>query len=255
MKIEILISTLNDGIKKIKISPFFNYIIVHQINNGKDYSNESQFLLKYNVRYIQSHTVGLSKSRNIAILNATADYIWIMDDDVIIDSNAFEKLTSIIKSNVEFDMLVLSHSSSSSKNDNKQEELKKLNRITAMSVASIDMFIKKSSIIDNMILFNENFGLGTKYPSGEEYIFTTQLLDLKLTILKTNISFSYHPELSSGHDFYSTKNKLKAKLKMFSVCYGELIGRAAYFLFIMKKIKVLQKNKKITSALKVLFNK
>ncbi|MEQ5621903.1 MULTISPECIES: glycosyltransferase family A protein [Providencia] len=254
IKIEIAISTLNDGIHKIHFNPKFNYLIVHQINNNKDYSHYERLIKLKNIRYIKSHSIGLSKSRNLAIKNSDADYIWIMDDDVKIDDNAYDDFFKIINSNTKFDMLILSHSSTSRSHNNKAYSLSSINRYNAMSVSSIDMLLNRKSIIDNKILFNENFGLGTNLPSGEEFIFTTQMLKKKLKIYKTNIIFSYHPPIASGHDFYSDNRKLKAKLAMFTITYGETIGRFLFLCFIIKKIKILMKKRKILSAIHICFS-
>lgn len=255
MIIDIAISTLNNGIENIKINNDFNYIIIHQVNDRKDYSVSIEKLLSYNVKYIRSDTIGLSKSRNIAIQNSEADFIWLMDDDVTIDNNAYMNILSLINSSHTFDMIVLSHTTidEDKKND---VRIYSINKRKATSVSSIDMLIKRKSIIENEIFFNENFGLGTKYPSGEEYLFTIECLKRNLTVLKTTQVFSYHPPIASGIDFYSSENKLITKLKIFKISYGNLLGNLVYILFILKKSKTLIKNKKLISAIRIAtFNK
>lgn len=243
MPIEIAISTLNDGIFNIKLRHDFNYLIVHQITNNKDYSFYINSILNKNVRYISSNEIGLSKSRNIAIKNTHSDYIWIMDDDVTILDDAQEKINSLISENQNCDMFILNHKPV------KKNKTSYINEYSAMSVSSIDMLIKRNSIINNNISFNENFGLGTSLPSGEEYIFTIEMLRKKLTIIKTKDIFSFHPDILSGNDFYSSNNKLRAKLEMFSFWYGAKIGRLIYIAFVLKKMKPLIKNKRFFSAL------
>lgn len=250
MMIEIAISTLNDGIKNIKINPKFNYLIIHQINNGKDYSIYSNLLKSKNARYIASYTTGLSKSRNIAISNADADYIWFMDDDVIIDEKAFENLKNMMSN--DFDMLILSHSSDK-KIISPKHTLSKVNKFSAASVSSIDMFVKRTSILKNSLQFNENFGLGTSRPSGEEFLFTIDMISANLKILKTNQIFSYHPQIASGVDFYSTPNRLNTKLEIFSLAYGTYLGRLVFLIFIIKKSKTLIKNRKLIMAIRIFF--
>ncbi len=251
MKIEIAISTLNDGIHKIKFHPEFNYLIIHQITNDKNYLHYINSLTSNKIHYIPSTTTGLSKSRNIALRTSKSDYIWLMDDDVDIDSKAYLNLLEIMYHNSDIDMLVLSHSSEQKKQTFLPYSLLKINRYTAMSVSSIDMLIKRKSILEHKILFNEMFGLGTIFPAGEEFIFTTQMLNKGLSVYKINHIFSYHPPVASGHDFYSTTHKLEAKLKMFIFCYGNFSGRIIFFLFIIKKINILIKNHKFLSALKL----
>lgn len=243
MVIEIAISTLNDGIFNIKFKEGFNYLIVHQVTNNKDYSSYIDSISNESLKYINSNEAGLSKSRNLAIKNANADYIWIMDDDVTILDDAHEKINLLISEKQNCDMFILNHKPV------KENKLSYINEYSAMSVSSIDMLIKKKSIVDNNIFFNEKFGLGTSLPSGEEYIFTIEMLRKKLTIIKTKDVFSFHPDISSGNDFYSSNNKLQAKLEIFSFWYGPKIGRLIYIAFIFKKVKPLIKNKRFFSAL------
>lgn len=250
MKIQVLISTMNDGILNINYRKDFNYLIIHQVNNGKSYSFITE-KLPSNIKYYQSNDVGLSKSRNLALLKAKAEYVWIMDDDVTISDDALYNLENIINSKLNFDMLVLSHSSHKN-NSPQQFKVKKITRLSAMSVSSIDMFIKRDSIIAKKIKFNEKFGLGTSHPSGEEFIFTTQLLKEKLVVLKSNLVFSYHPPIASGNDFFSTDYKLITKLLIFKLCYGNFLGYLIYLIFIIKKSRVLIKNKRLINAIKVM---
>ncbi|MER1750080.1 glycosyltransferase, partial [Proteus mirabilis] len=136
MSIEIAISTLNDGIFNIKLRHDFNYLIVHQITNNKDYSSYINNIYNENVRYISSNEVGLSKSRNLAIKNSHSDYIWIMDDDVIILDGTQEKINKLISEKQNCDMFILNHKPV------KGNKTTYINEYSAMSVSSINMLIK-----------------------------------------------------------------------------------------------------------------
>ncbi|MEQ4627257.1 glycosyltransferase family A protein [Providencia manganoxydans] len=254
MKLEIIVSTLQDGIYNLKFSDKFNYLVIHQIPTVSDNEKYKNYSLTFpcNVKYIQSNTKGLSISRNIGLKNSTADYIWIMDDDVVVFEDSLTKFRELLSSFPEFDMYVVEHSNTLSRSKS-HNQCKIINYYSAMSISSIDMIIKKSSI--NTIHFDEKFGLGTNYPSGEEYIFAVDMLKNKKKLLKVFDVYSYHPDVSSGYDFFSTKNKLEAKLAMFSRCFGSFWGRILYILFIIKKMKFLIKNRKINNAIEVIFKR
>ncbi|PSV98578.1 glycosyltransferase [Photobacterium iliopiscarium] len=249
MLIEVAISTLNDGFYNIKIRPEYNYIIIHQITNDKDYQSDVE-KLPQNVRYISSTETGLSKSRNQAIKNTNAEYLWVMDDDVEINDMALDYIKKLIKEYAETAILVVSHSH---KDIEYISELKnkKLNKISSASISSIDMILKVNVLDD--IKFNENFGLGAKYVSGEEYIFACNILDNGFNIIKTQKVCSYHPFMSSGQDFYSTKIKLKTKLEMFKLSNGFIKGNLLYILFCLKKIKVIYRNRALLNIIKAFF--
>lgn len=246
LNIEIGISTLNDGIYNPKFRDDFNYLIIHQITNNVDYNDYIQTLPK-NVRYIKSNTVGLSKSRNLAIENTNSEYLWIMDDDVEIHDSALIYVEDYLKKHPELSMVVVSHSHEEIEYLPGSKE-QNINKISAASISSIDMIIKVSQI--EKIRFNDDFGLGAKYASGEEYIFACNLLDKGKKIIKTRKVCTYHPLISSGQDFYSTPIKLKTKLEMFKIANGFIKGNLLYVLFCIKKMKIIYKNNAIKNVIK-----
>ncbi|HHJ1257714.1 TPA: glycosyltransferase, partial [Proteus mirabilis] len=126
--------------------------------------------LPSNVRYISTNTVGLSKSRNIGLNNAQGEYIWIMDDDVIILDSSLGEFDKMINTYQNIDMYVVRYTNKLPFEKGKGKgkgKGKVINRFTAMSISSINMIIRRKSL--GMIRFNECFGLGSTYPSGEEY--------------------------------------------------------------------------------------
>lgn len=98
MKLEIIVSTLQDGIYNLKFSDKFHYLVIHQIPAVSDNEKYKRYSLTFpcNVKYIQSNTKGLSISRNIGFNNSTADYIWIMDDDVVVLEDSLTKFYKLL---------------------------------------------------------------------------------------------------------------------------------------------------------------
>ncbi|WWM72901.1 glycosyltransferase [Vibrio cholerae] len=244
--IEVLVSTLNDGLLGIKLNSSFRYTIVHQISKLENLNKYDAFIERLgDVNYVRSFDTGLSKSRNLALEHATGDFLWIMDDDVNIYSDAYEKLNMKIKQYPDMDMFILNHSSSGESEKYGVNE-RQLSWKDIGSISSIDMLVKRSSL--EMIRFDEELGLGTLYPSGEEYVFSSDFLKKKLNIMKLKEVYSYHPPITSGMDFFSTPNKLKAKKIMFSKAHGKTLGRLFYIAFLLKKLNVIIKNKSIKNV-------
>ncbi|PHM62373.1 glycosyltransferase [Xenorhabdus ishibashii] len=250
MRIEILISTLNDGLFDIKINEKYIYLIVHQITlHEKIGVYEKYFLEKLknnNVRYIQSNTIGLSKSRNIALKNSVGDILWIMDDDVEILESTHDKIINSYR-NTSYDILILNHTTAKNKTSSYNIKQYKHNIISSAKIHSIDISFRKK--IKEKILFDESFGLGTKLPSGEEYIFITDAIKANFSVYQTNIIASAHPNISSGVDFYSTKEKIIAKRKMLDRIFRKL-SLILTILFIFKKTILLIKKKKLLSFIR-----
>lgn len=235
MIIEVLISTLNEGIKNIKLETGdVSYLIVHQVTNGRDeeykeYFSRVQSLHSVNIRYKQMNVKGLSKSRNFAIKHSIGDILWILDDDVSLLKNSSHYIREEF-SKADIDLLIVSHSDVERSSD---IEYKKLNLFNSASVSSIDICIKKTALEDKL-WFDCSFGLGTKLPSGEEYIFITDCLKNGLKILKTNKICSLHPLEASGIDFYSSFERVNAKYQMMKRIFPNL-GWCLFILFCLKK--------------------
>ncbi|QZN97074.1 glycosyltransferase family A protein [Symbiopectobacterium purcellii] len=242
--LEILISTLNDGVFNIKLNKEYDVLIVHQITNGKmtDYeSYYNQNIASERVRYIQSNTIGLSKSRNIALKNSCGKYLWIMDDDVEVLDNLEDRIVECFESN-HCDIVILNHFFSNQEIIDTREKQFHHNKISAAGICSIDICMRRE--VNKSIFFDENFGLGTSLPSGEEYIFITDALDNGYKVYQSNILSSTHPEISSGLDFFSTSNKVRAKKAMFKRVFKR-IGSVMMFCFFIKKIPLLIKKRKV----------
>ncbi|POC25998.1 glycosyltransferase [Vibrio vulnificus] len=244
--VQICVSTLNDGIFNIKFSDDFCYLIIHQVTNGVDYEH---LVLRFpaNVKYISLKNKGLSLSRNIALRNCDLPYCWIMDDDVEILSSASSSLNEIINRNPNQYLYVVSHSHRLENIEVKPA--KKIGLFGALHISSIDMIINVRST-SSFVSFNENFGLGTDFPSGEEFIFANEVIRKKLGIVKVDTVCSIHPEESSGNDFFSTTNKLKAKRLMFIESVGRFFGNILYVFFILKKLPLLVKNNAILTVVR-----
>lgn len=248
--IEILLSTLNDGIFNIQFCHDFDYLVIHQVTNIERISDYDEFekqLIECGIRYIRSYERGLSKSRNIGLNNALGDYVWIMDDDVLIHKHSRKKILEYIDNYPEVSMYVLNYSSDRLQMTTHKKE-QYMNILSVMSVASINMLIRKDCL--EGIGFDERFGLGTKYSSGEEYLLCCRLLKRNYKIFQTSLIFSYHPPITSGQDFYSTPYKLAAKKKMFICAHGKFFGIMWYLAFLIKKSPILLKNKSIINIIK-----
>ncbi|WP_341517171.1 glycosyltransferase [Citrobacter gillenii] len=231
LDIEIGLSALNSGIYKIKFRNDYKYLLIHQVTDGENYSNYVK-MLPANVRYIKSNEVGLSKSRNLAIEHSMSDYLWIMDDDVDINDEAFSYICDFTTRYNESPLLIVSHTLKREETDTK-EKIQRVNIISAAKICSIDMIVKISALKN--IRFNPNFGLGAKYPSGEEYIFACELIRSGGKVYKSNKVCSFHPEIVTNDQAYPNKDKFKTKMKMFIAANGLFVGSILYVAFFIKK--------------------
>lgn len=192
------------------------------------------------IEIVYSTERGLSKSRNLAIAHCTSKYAFIMDDDVLVSREALDRLVlNAEKEDLDvFTCSFLYENGNSSKPNLKSDFVH--NFFTLAKVSSIEIGFKVESIRKNKIWFNEEFGLGTKLPSGEEYVFLTDCLKKKLKIKFFPIVVGVHPNVTSGMDFYTTTSKILAKREMLKYIFK---WKSPFFLLIfwLKKTPYLIK--------------
>lgn len=179
MKIDVLISTMNlknvdELIKNMNV--IGDYIIINQTQEN---IVKSPNVYNYNEK-------GLSKSRNRAISNSTADVCIIADDDVVYKPNYLEIVKKAYKKYPNADIITFGVESSNSERQVKKIRSNYINKITSMRIISSQITFKRESIIKNNIRFDENFGAGAKYNRAEETIFLCDALRNNLKIVNVN---------------------------------------------------------------------
>ncbi|MEZ9322787.1 hypothetical protein AB4161_20855 [Vibrio sp. 10N.286.51.E5] len=238
-KVEVLLSTLNNSIYNIVFNPEYNYVVVHQITQQGDIEEYKRHIalvsseLSISINYIQTKTVGLSKSRNIAMDNSTADFCIIADDDVIISSgfsngDLFECYQSDLLSfgfvlGGKYKGELLSETNVSFRN--------------SFSISSVSMCLSRR-LIDSNLRFNESFGLGAQYPSGEEFIFVNHCISKGFVAKKIPVVICYHEKETSGENFHRNDNLIETKFRMMDMVKLRT-GFVYSMLFLIKKMPFL----------------
>ena len=205
MKLEVLISTLNDGITNIdnvlsEKTKYTHYLISHQIwGFQEDREQRDRLQCRDDVRVVIAQEKGLSKSRNFAIEHSIGDICLIADDDIKLVDDAETKILDAFKCNPDADIITFKIKPSPHRRSKKYAlhpfwyNFKRL-----ANVSSIEIVIKTSSIKDVQLSFDESFGLGAKYPIGEEFIFLSDAYRKGLKILYWPEVIVSHPHASSG---------------------------------------------------------
>ena len=199
--IEILISTMNakNGkqaislIKKMNITS--NALIINQITdkdiNPFELSNKKTRLLSYREK-------GLSRSRNRAINNSNGELLLISDDDLSYQGNVEDTIKAAFKKYPKADIIAFYVESDNP--NNKKQRLKegRVGFLRSMKIQSVQLCIKKESITNSKISFDERFGTGTERYMGEENIFLFDCLKHGLKI------YSYPQKIATIQNSKST---------------------------------------------------
>ncbi|AFU67210.1 glycosyltransferase, group 2 family [Psychroflexus torquis ATCC 700755] len=182
--LEIMISTMNrsdlsflGGIFPEMDLSSYSILIVNQTKLNQDLVSTTE-----GIRVINSREFGLSKSRNLAIENAIGDILVIADDDIEYLPD-FDK--TILRAYKKYDQASLISFQFLDENDQLQKKYPKSEGYTTSTkqpLSSVEMTFRVKDVREKGIRMNENFGLGTSFPSAEEQIFKDSLLRHSLRV-------------------------------------------------------------------------
>lgn len=240
--IEILVSTMNQHSLDflLPMFPFLHFsnfliLIVNQTQIGKILNSEYS-----NIKIINSFEKGLSKSRNLAIKNATGKILLIADDDVIFQEGF---TTKIIKAYNRFsEATVINFCALKANGDlvKKYPNRSKINLsiLDILNTSSVEMTLNRVLIEKSEIFFDENFGLGGTFEVGEEAVFLWDLKQKKQKLV-------FELELIVKHEGLTSSDKIHLDEKYY--IQGALFSRIfrnnyIYWIFI-KLLFDLKQNK------------
>ncbi|HCV02438.1 MAG TPA: hypothetical protein DG048_07325 [Pseudoalteromonas sp.] len=244
-KFDILISTCRDGIFDVEnvfkniASLNVGVIIVHQLLNAPDselYMRKREELSRFssNILVVLDPSSGLSRSRNKAIANSSAEYLIISDDDNIIIGEDFERIYDfLVSNNVHVGLAKIKTPEGLDYKSYASFSSEIRNPIDLMKVSSLEIILSKEYIDSQDVLFDERFGLGSQLPSCEEFIFTTELFKKGANVRRLPFYISVHPFESSGKEF-DNKMLLNAKGAAFKKVFGFPLGVLISLLFSIK---------------------
>ena len=234
--ITIAISTLAENLDKFinnfHFSPLDDADEVVIIIQGRILDEQLASLKKFTI--INDDGVGISRSRNIALLNANCDYIWFVDDDIILNRDAILKVKKHI-SRYSADIFTVRMSVIGTNSSYKIYPKKhRLVRSDIISISSVEIIASKEFIIRSQIKFNEGIGLGTKYPSCEENIFLLDIFDIGGVFIHIPENVQRHPAINRKHLFLNA-DVLIAK-GVFCRRYGGVLGFLMMLFWFIKSL-------------------
>ena len=119
---------------------------------------------------------GLSVNRNVAISKATAPLLLISDDDVDYTEEGLLAVIDAFNKYAEADLITFRYDTMNKKKKYPAKVYDISVREKEHFISSIEIAFRRKSV-QGKIWFNENFGIGAIFPSGEEDIFIRDCLD------------------------------------------------------------------------------
>ncbi|SIS38191.1 hypothetical protein SAMN05421766_101249 [Zobellia uliginosa] len=238
-KITILVSTVDGGILRndtllnMPLSTSLNMVIVNQmIKNDVPLS-----IQRDHCKIINSKTKGLSVSRNLALNEVRSGYAIVADDDVVYVDGFEERIRQAFQKFKKRAILTFRiETPEGGFFKDYASEAFEHNARSLLKVSSIDMVLNVSEL-NSDVKFDEQFGLGAKYNTGENNIF---LLDAH----RKGLLMGYVPETIVIHPFENSGRVLNAghlfaKGAVFRRMFG-LKGLAIIIVFCIKKRKEMK---------------
>lgn len=220
MKLQLLLATVNDNfLRRNYTPPFDNYLVINQVDRAPPCAVHQVQVFDYQEK-------GVSKSRNRALQKATAEICLLADDDLVFLESAQRMVLAAFQQNPTADIITFqAQTLSGAPWKHYAIKQQRHTRRSIMRVASWEIAFRRRSIQSAGLQFDERFGLGAAFPTGEENIFLLDALRKNLTILHVPVAIVMHPECSSGGDFFNHQ-LVAAKGAMLY----RMFGARAYFI-------------------------
>lgn len=209
IELQVMICTYGEeGIRRVAQSahpavPGVEYLVSWQTDGRADIPEALQ---RPDFRIVMTDTKGLSANRNNALANATAPLLLVSDDDA---DYSEEGLAAVIKAFGEYPdcgLLTFKYASAKHEKDYPSHGFS-LDRVPkGYFVSSLEIAFRREAV-QGKIWFNEFFGIGAMFPSGEEDVF---LRDCTLA----GLIGRFVPEVIARHDGSTTSDRNKKSVSM-----------------------------------------
>lgn len=235
-RLGVLIATLNEKIERVARSLLpqvseCRVLISHQVVDGFAYDQQASFV-NQNVSYSQLATKGLSKNRNNCLAHTTQDINVFADDDVEYVPDFDKTILREYASHNDADVITFHVERGHHKEKERRGHFQHTNK-TIHKVPSIGITFRKESLDESGVVFDERFGIGGKYKSGEQVVFLHDCLQAGLKVIHVDTPIVRHTHLSSG--WIWDKEQVAAKIATVWKVNGPITAFFAVFSFTITK--------------------
>ena len=175
------------------------YLVSCQIDSEIEKHFTPKALDRPDFKVFFTFTKGLAVNRNIALSRASAPLLLISDDDTDYSQKGLQNVILSFKDHPESDIITFCYTSAYSRKIYPKNQINLDKPPKGYFVSSIEIAFRRGSV-QKKIWFNENFGVGEVFPSGEEDIFLQDCLDAGLKGI-------YLPIIIARHDGATTSER------------------------------------------------
>ncbi|EIY9461355.1 glycosyltransferase family 2 protein [Vibrio vulnificus] len=200
----------------LSLEPFIDLGLIHEIVILCQLDEfERLEEIKNNIYFYSSLDSGLSKSRNFIKDKLTADFVWLLDDDVIVGEKELRTIHKCIEDNINSD-IVIGQIYCSDKDQYYKNNMKRSGISGLLKTSSIEIISRRSFLVNNDIRYRESFGVGAIYPCGEENYFLIEAKNRGAREKFVDEVFVFHPcnNTESRLDYFGSKECLIPKVAL-----------------------------------------
>ncbi|MBO4106824.1 glycosyltransferase [Streptococcus suis] len=192
----VLVATLeHENIDQLLMEMNLSTVESIVINQSRSARDETSVLQREQATIVHSRRLGLSASRNEALSYANSGAICqVADDDLVFVDNYQEIVNRAYQEYPDADIIIFYVDFENHAIKRPRLSKGKLSYLDAMRVSSVQISFKKSSFEKVGLSFDERFGIGAQYGSGEETILLFDALGKGLKI------YSYPEKIASLRD-------------------------------------------------------
>ncbi len=202
MRFSLIVATLNRPIELERLlqslicQTFKNFevVIVDQSEDEATFNLINDYSSHLQIIYLHSAIKGLSFARNLGLLRSTGEIIAYPDDDCYYSNQVLEMVDLRFRENKKIQVVSTNSQSSFDDNSKYHNSPKESCELSVWNIfntiISFTIFIKNEN--KYVLKFDERFGVGAKFGSGEE-------TDLILRLIGQGAKGYYYPEIVVYH--------------------------------------------------------
>lgn len=215
--LQVLICTYgNDGIERVAKGshphmPEVEYLVSWQ---GAKATPIPEALIRDDFKIYRTGTTGLSKNRNHALSKAEAPILLISDDDVVYNDSYLHSVIESFRSNPDTDIITFKYESSQPAKRYPSEKISLSSPPKGFFISSIEIAFRRDAV-QRKVWFNENFGIGATFPSGEEDLFIKDCLAAGLKGIYLPVTMARHDAPTTSERNLSLASRPQTKGAVF----------------------------------------
>ena len=209
-------SVLAEGLSRVELPPARPDTVILMLVQGTGGVAPK----RRDVRVIRLKSTGVTASRNAAIREATAEVLVFGEEDVTWLPAGLAEVLATFDDNPRLAVLLGRANDETGALRKRYPAIREsANMWNSARVGTIELAVRPEMLRQANVTFDEDFGAGTPNFLGDEYIFVADANRAKLKCDYFPITFSQHPQDSSGTRF-GTDADARARSRVFERVFG-----------------------------------